>query len=68
MNGRVFSWNSGGWQESGHLASPADDSWGSETRVTYGATNPAAMQVVQLVAMPIADALVSWLGRGQARV
>lgn len=33
--GQVFSWNGGGWQESGHVATPG----GGDSGVSYGSTN-----------------------------
>ena len=33
--GQVFSWNGGGWQESGHVATPG----GGDSGVRYGSTN-----------------------------
>ncbi len=33
--GQVFSWNGGGWQESGHVATPA----GGDSGVTYGSAS-----------------------------
>jgi hypothetical protein len=37
--GQVFSWNGSGWQESGHVGTPASGSSESEGGDTYGATN-----------------------------
>jgi hypothetical protein len=36
--GQVFAWRGGGWQESGHVGSPARNSSGGESG-TYGSTN-----------------------------
>ncbi|HYL15351.1 MAG TPA: hypothetical protein VEV41_20110 [Terriglobales bacterium] len=36
--GQLFFWNDGGWQESGHVATPAGSSSGGESG-TYGSTN-----------------------------
>lgn len=35
QTGQVFSWNGGGWQESGHVATPR----GGDSGATYGSTN-----------------------------
>ena len=36
--GQVFSWNGGGWQESGQVATSAGGSSGADSGVTYGST------------------------------
>ena len=38
-SGQVFSWNGSGWQESGHVGSPAVASSGSESGGGFGSTN-----------------------------
>jgi hypothetical protein len=37
--GQVFSWSGSGWQESGHVGTPAGGSSVSESGVSHGATN-----------------------------